>query len=171
MDERRREVTGEGGVRLATRVVDGPDDPRGTLILHHGLASSQHIWDLMLPRLARRFRVVTFDARGHGRSAKPTSGYGFATTTADVAAVARSTRVRGRPVVIGGHSWGAMVALEAAVRRPRAFAGIYLVDGGVGSLGDEMSWPEVKERLAPPDITGTPVETFRRGMRTYWADA
>jgi pimeloyl-ACP methyl ester carboxylesterase len=171
MDERWREVAGDGGVRLAVRVVPGPDRPRATLVLHHGLASSQRIWDLLLPSLARRFRVVTFDARGHGRSAKPTSGYGFATTTADLAAVVRATRLRGRPVVVAGHSWGAMVALEAAVRHPRAVAGIYLVDGGVGSLGEEMTWPEVKMRLAPPDLTGTPVETFRRMMRTYWGDA
>ena len=100
MDERWREVAGDGGVRLAVRVVPGPDRPRATLVLHHGLASSQRIWDLLLPSLARRFRVVTFDARGHGRSAKPTSGYGFATTTADLAAMVRATRLRGRPVVV-----------------------------------------------------------------------
>ena len=31
----------------------------------------------MLPRLTRSFHVVTYDARGHGRSAKPAAGYGF----------------------------------------------------------------------------------------------
>ena len=74
---RETDVDGHGGVRLSVRVHDGPAAPDPTdLVLLHGLASTQRIWDLMLPRLVRRFRVVTYDARGHGRSAKPSSGYG-----------------------------------------------------------------------------------------------
>jgi pimeloyl-ACP methyl ester carboxylesterase len=101
-------VTGHDGVGLAVRVHDGPVGDAPTLLLHHGLASSQRIWDLMLPRLRRRFRVVTYDARGHGRSRKPARGYGFDAVVADARAVIRATRAQ-RPVVVG-HSWGASVA-------------------------------------------------------------
>jgi len=122
-------VVGSDGVRLAVRTFPGPSTDAPTVVLHHGLASSQHIWDLMLPALSRTFRVVTFDARGHGRSAKPDSGYGFDHTVADTMAVLRATRAR-RPLLIG-HSWGAMVALELAARHPRALSGVVLVDGGI----------------------------------------
>ena len=160
-------VTGDSGVRLAARVF-GPSSP-GTpgLLLHHGLASSQHIWDQMLPRLAGRFRVVTFDARGHGVSSKPNRGYGFDHVLADALAVARATGLR-RPV-LAGHSWGAMVTLELAARHPSAIAGAVLVDGGVHRLRDEMDWPTTKERLAPPRLTGMPLEEFRELMRTFVA--
>ena len=160
-------VTGDGGVRIAARIF-GPSAP-GTpsLLLHHGLASSQHIWDQMLPRLAGRFRVVTFDARGHGVSSKPNHGYGFDHVVADALAVARTTGLD-RPVV-AGHSWGAMVALELAARHPRAIAGAVLVDGGVHRLRDEMDWPTTRERLAPPRLTGMPLEEFRELMRTFVA--
>jgi pimeloyl-ACP methyl ester carboxylesterase len=165
------EVVGERGVRLSVRVIEsdaGPDAPG--LLLHHGLASTQRIWDLMLASLARRHRVVTFDARGHGRSAKPSSGYGFETVAADAVAVARATKLR-RPVIVG-HSWGAMVALDVAVRRPRATAGVVLIDGGVGRLRDSfVSWPEAKAALAPPDLAGMPVEELRAKIPVFLGDA
>lgn len=152
-------VDGAGRVRLAVRIHDAPSSAAPGLLLHHGLASSQRIWDLMIPRLVRRFRVVTFDARGHGLSAKPTSGFGFDRVVEDALAVARAARLR-RPVVVG-HSWGASVALELAARHPRAVSGAVLVDGGLSGMRDEMDWTTVKERLAPPRLAGMPVEEFR----------
>ena len=119
----------------------------------------------MLPRLTRRFRVVTYDARGHGRSAKPTSRYGSDPVVADALAVIRRTRLR-RPLV-AGHSWGAMVALELAARHPRSITGAVLVDGGLSTMRDTMDWPTVRERLAPPHLAGMPLEEFRGMIRTF----
>ena len=163
------DVNGSGGVRLSVRVHDAPSGSFPGLLLHHGLASSQRIWDLMLPRLTRRFQVVTYDARGHGLSTKPSSGYGFDSIVADARAVIRGVALR-RPIVIG-HSWGAMVALELAARHPRVVGGAVLVDGGIGSLRGEMDWATAKERLAPPHLAGMPVVDFRRMIRTFLSDA
>jgi len=163
------DVAGAGGVRLAVRVHEGPLPAAPGLLLHHGLASSQRIWDLMLPRLTRHFRVVTYDARGHGRSMKPSSGYGFDPIVADARAVIRATGLR-RPIVVG-HSWGASVALELASRHPRAVGGAVLVDGGINTLRGEMDdWTTVKQRLAPPHLAGMPVDEFRRMIRTFLGD-
>ncbi len=162
-------VAGAGGVRLAVRMHEAPSTSAPGLLLHHGLASSQRIWDLMLPRLTRRFRVITYDARGHGLSAKPSSGYGFDSVVADARAVIRAARLE-RPIV-AGHSWGAMVALELAARHPRAVGGAVLVDGGIGTLRGEMDWATAKKRLAPPHLAGMPVEEFRRMIRTFLGDA
>ena len=158
-------MRGAGGVRLAVLVHDTPSASAPGLLLHHGLASSRRIWDLMIPRLSRRFRVVTFDARGHGVSGKPSSGYGVETVVADALAVLRATRLRS-PIVTG-HSWGATVALQLAARHPRSVTGAVLVDGGLGSLRDTMDWPTAKEQLAPPRLAGMPVEEFRGVMRTF----
>ena len=162
-------MAGPDGVRLAVRVHGAPSTAAPGLLLHHGLASSQRIWDLMLPRLTRRFRVVTYDARGHGLSAKPSSGYGFDPIVADARAVIRAAGLR-RPIVVG-HSWGATVALELAARHPRAVSGAVLVDGGIGALRGEMDWATVKERLAPPHLAGMPVAEFRRMIRTFLGDS
>ncbi|HWL90317.1 MAG TPA: alpha/beta hydrolase, partial [Actinomycetota bacterium] len=163
------DVLGVGGVRLAVRVHGGPSTSAPGLLLHHGLASSQRIWDLMVSRLTRRFRVVTYDARGHGLSAKPSSGYGFDRVVPDARAVIRSTKLR-RPLIVG-HSWGAMVALELAAQHPRAVRGTVLVDGGIGSLRETMDWATAKQQLAPPHLTGMPVDEFRRMIRTFLGDA
>lgn len=162
-------VPGDGGVMLAVRDHETPSTSARGLLLHHGLASSQRIWDLMLPRLTRRFRIVTYDARGHGLSAKPPSGYGFDPVVADVRAVIRATHLR-RPL-IAGHSWGAMVALELAARHPRAVRGAVLVDGGISALREGRDWATVKRELAPPHLAGMPVDEFRRMMRTFLGDA
>src|SRR5213593_3411532 len=117
-------VQGDGGARLAVREWPG-EGP--SILLLHGLASSSHIWDLVAPRLAPRFRVVAYDLRGHGLSGKPSSGYGFDRMVADAVAVIRALRLR-KPVAVG-HSWGANVALQLAVDRPRLVSRVVLIDG------------------------------------------
>ena len=154
-EQRTRTVTSDG-VRLHLR--EWPDGGHGVLLIH-GLASSSHIWDLVAPRLVRiGLRAIGFDQRGHGRSAKPSSGYGFDRTTADAAAVIRATRLN-RPLVVG-HSWGASVALELAVRRPRRIAGAVLLDGGFLSMRECFDWRTAKEALAPPAFGGIGVDEF-----------
>lgn len=154
---------------LAVRDHETPSTSARGLLLHHGLASSQRIWDLMLPRLTRRFRIVTYDARGHGLSAKPPNGYGFDTVVADARAVIRATQLRWP--LIAGHSWGAMVALELAARHPRAVRAAVLVDGGISALREGRDWATVKRELAPPHLAGMPVDEFRLMMRTLLGDA
>jgi pimeloyl-ACP methyl ester carboxylesterase len=162
-------VIGADGMPLATRTFPGP---RGgpTVVLHHGLASSQHIWDLMVPALQRHATVVTFDARGHGVSGKPSTGYGFEHTAADAVAVLKSTRRR-RPIMVG-HSWGAMVAIDVAARYPTATSGVVLIDGGVGAIRDGFaSWPDAREALSPPQLAGMAVEEFRSMVPRFFGDA
>jgi pimeloyl-ACP methyl ester carboxylesterase len=155
-------VQGDGGVRLAVREWPG----RGSsILLLHGLASSSHIWDLVAPRLAPRFRVVAYDQRGHGRSGKPSSGYGFDRLIADAVAVIRTLGL-GRPLV-GGHSWGANVALQLAVDRADLVSGDVLVDGGFLSMRDRMDWRTARTMLAPPQLKGMSLEQFRAGMRNF----
>ncbi|HEX7247608.1 MAG TPA: alpha/beta hydrolase [Actinomycetota bacterium] len=168
-EERLIRVIGDAGVQLAVRVFESPSPDAPGVLLHHGLASSQHIWDRMLPRLTRHMQVVTYDARGHGMSAKPNRGYGFDHVVADALAVSRAAELE-RPVVVG-HSWGAMVTLELAGRHPDAVTGAVLVDGGMHPVGAEMDWPTTKQELAPPHLTGMRLEEFRRLMRSFFGEA
>ena len=158
MPETRTFVEREG-LRLAVREWPGPADHDGPpVLLLHGLSSSSHIWNLAASLLARRRRVVAYDQRGHGESGKPRSGYGFDELAADAGAVIRELRIR-RPLVVG-HSWGATVALEVAVRKERPVGGAVLLDGGFISMSDRMDWPTARELLRPPQIDGMPVAEF-----------
>jgi pimeloyl-ACP methyl ester carboxylesterase len=166
--ERVERVAGLDGVRLAVRRWPEPDASAAPgMVLIHGLSSTSHIWDLVAPRIARRHRVAAYDQRGHGESSKPASGYGFDHTAGDAVAVLRALRWR-RPLLVG-HSFGAHVALEVAVRRPRAVSGIVLVDGGFRAPGEGSDWPAVRRMLAPPDIDGMRVRDFLDGFHRIMA--
>ena len=159
-DAARSKEVRTDGVRLHVRRWPGGSDDA---LLIHGLASSSHIWDLVAPRLVRLgVEPVAYDQRGHGRSSKPSAGYGFERTAADAAAVIRATGLR-RPVVVG-HSWGANVALELAVRHPRLVSGMILLDGGFSSMRERFDWRTAKALLSPPPFAGTPVEAFVAGI-------
>jgi pimeloyl-ACP methyl ester carboxylesterase len=41
------------------------------LVLVHGSWVSHHTWDLVIPHLAKSFRVLVYDRRGHGGSQRP----------------------------------------------------------------------------------------------------
>jgi pimeloyl-ACP methyl ester carboxylesterase len=161
-----RSVTSDG-IRLYVRDWQ-VGEPSALLV--HGLASSSRIWDPVAPRLGRAgVHAIAYDQRGHGRSGKPPGGYGFANIAADAMAVIRELRLR-RPLAVG-HSWGANVVLELAVRRPRSVRGLVLVDGGFLSLRDRFDWATARRELAPPDIRGIRAEQFLRQVRGHMGSA
>ena len=43
------------------------------VVLLHGGGVDLRMWDDQVPALAERYRVIRFDARGHGRSETPTT--------------------------------------------------------------------------------------------------
>jgi pimeloyl-ACP methyl ester carboxylesterase len=165
-DSVRDEVAEVHGLRLHYRDWGAPDSSAGDIVLAHGLSSTSHIWDLVAPRLAERYRVLAVDQRGHGESAQPDSGYDFPTIVGDLHGLIAVARVR-LPALLVGHSWGASVVVRYAAERPDAVAGLALVDGGVGSPGESWTWEETLARLTPPDIDGLPwVEMRERMLRS-----
>jgi pimeloyl-ACP methyl ester carboxylesterase len=91
----------------------GSGDP---LVLIHGGPASSAMWEPLLPELVDRFRVITPDSRGHGRSTNPSRWLSYAQLADDVAALIAALGVQ-EPVV-GGYSDGGQVALELGARHP-----------------------------------------------------
>ena len=60
-----------GGVRIAYEVFG--EGPETLLFLSPWAIVHSRFWKLQVPYLARHFRVVTYDARGNGRSDRPQS--------------------------------------------------------------------------------------------------
>jgi pimeloyl-ACP methyl ester carboxylesterase len=118
------------------------------------LASNVEIWNLVGPRLARSFRVLAYDQRGHGHSAD-TDDSSFRALASDCAAVAATLR----EAVVVGHSWGASVVLHCAASSPAA--GVVCVDGGVFDFqGAGRSWEDTERMLMPPHIEGPAPEVL-----------
>ncbi|SCG40039.1 Pimeloyl-ACP methyl ester carboxylesterase [Micromonospora echinaurantiaca] len=104
----------------------GPADADVTVVLLHGWTLDGRSWHRQLAALrdatAGSVRVVTYDARGHGRSscmALPTAT--LAQLGDDLAAVLDEAAPTGR-VVLVGHSMGGMTVMEYAHRHPEHFA-------------------------------------------------
>jgi len=73
------------GAELAVRV-DGPADAPA-LLLSNSLSSDLLMWDEQLPRWSRRWRVIRYDARGHGDSVADPGPYSMAQLAGDALAV------------------------------------------------------------------------------------
>jgi pimeloyl-ACP methyl ester carboxylesterase len=115
-----------------------------TVILESGLFGTATDWDKAIGELAEGGRVCAYDRKGLGRSPPKTDGE-------DVAAVARELgRLldqlgETRPVILVGHSNGALYVEEFAEQHPERIAGLVYVNG-VNS--DDLDFPVLMEDLA-----------------------
>ncbi|MGJ7567781.1 alpha/beta fold hydrolase [Variovorax sp. GB1R11] len=96
----------------------------GTMIFAHGFGCDQNMWRFMAPRFAERYRVVTFDLVGSGKSdlnaydvAKYASLQGYAD---DLLEIAQDTATG--PTLFVGHSVSAMIGMLADLKAPGTFA-------------------------------------------------
>jgi pimeloyl-ACP methyl ester carboxylesterase len=132
-------VTTDDGVTLAVRDDQPFSAPSHTVVLLHGFCLSELSWSIP-QRLMRRewpnIRIVSFDYRGHGRSAAASMRtYTVDQLADDLAHVLTALDVSG-PVVLAGHSMGGMVALTyvASGQRPVYPVGLVLVATAAGRL-------------------------------------
>jgi 3-oxoadipate enol-lactonase len=111
------------GLRLHYRVQGRPGAP--WLVLLNGLLSDTTMWAGVLPGLSDRFRILTFDSRGQGRSEAPLEGpYPTALLAADTWELFRVLDIE-RPWLIG-LSNGSAMSLELLSAHPEAFPGAVL---------------------------------------------
>ncbi|MFX1759316.1 alpha/beta fold hydrolase [Rhodococcus sp. R1101] len=131
-----REVAGIDGTSLVYRVFGSDTAP--VLVLVHGWAQSSRCWgDRVLDALARDFRVVAVDLRGHGYSQASETGYADrALWAGDLAAVLAAESVsEANPAVLLGWSYGGLVICDyLAEHGAGAVAGLVLV-GAITSIG------------------------------------
>ncbi len=130
------------------------------------------MWDGVAVALAERgFGSISVDLRGHGRSPKPdvTDGYGFDVVTADLLELFVEERLH-QPVLVG-QSWGGNVVVDLAATHPHAVRAVVAVDGGVIRLSDRFpAWEDCAEKLAPPNLIGTPESRMRAWMTSAHPD-
>jgi 3-oxoadipate enol-lactonase len=104
--------------------VSGPETTPA-VVLHHPLATSLGTWDALTATLNKTYRVIRFDARGHGSSAAPPGPYSFETLSADVIAVMDHVGVKKAHFL--GLSMGGMIGQYLGLLHPARFHSLTLV--------------------------------------------
>ncbi|MEU6564242.1 alpha/beta fold hydrolase [Nocardia nova] len=161
-----REVVSADGTNIVYRV-EGPEQGR-PLVLLHGWAASLRCWGTAADLLARRFRVIAVDLRGHGYSGAPETGYDDpANWAADVAAVLAGENITADAVLLGWSYGGIVLSDYLTVHGTGALAGVVYCgsQSGVGR-GIEGSEPGPAMQKAIPDVFE---ESPGRAMRGFAA--
>ena len=119
----KRTVALPNGIRLAYVELG---DPAGEPVsLLHGFTDTARSWTLIARHLAKNFRLVAPDLRGHGQSDKPDGCYTIRKLANDVRLLTEVLRIA--PVHVFGHSLGGRLAQAFAERWPDSVGRIVLM--------------------------------------------
>jgi len=138
----------------------GPTDPDATgspLVLAYGIGGNADLWDVNIPALAARHRLVLWEPRGHARSDSPEdpARYSFARWVLDLKAVLDGLRLR--TAHVGGLSLGAGIATRFTLAFPTRVRAL-LVTNSSSAAGLPLSSDNLVMRAQSIKIT------LERGM-------
>jgi len=108
------------------------------MVWAHGLGGACQEWEGVMDFFQGRYRVIAYDARGHGRSEKPDrpESYSQDIMVEDMHGLMDGLNIN--KAIVGGHSMGANVALNFALKYSERCLG--LVPVGIGSGSSDREW-------------------------------
>ena len=113
-----------------------------TILLMHGLTANAHAFDgLMKAGLSPAFNVLSVDLRGRGQSDQPAEGYSLEDHGKDILGLLDALGLS--DVIMGGHSYGALLTLYLAAHHPERISKMILLDAAA------RMHPNTKEMLGP----------------------
>jgi pimeloyl-ACP methyl ester carboxylesterase len=134
--------------------VEGHGPP---LVIVHGAWTDHVVWGEMARRLASSFRVIRYDRRGHSRSERPPGAYLRRQHEDDLAALIE--RLDAAPAYLGGSSYGGLVALGLAARRPDLVRAVAVHEPAATSVlrrheaaGVDANMDAVRDQIAAGDV-------------------
>jgi 3-oxoadipate enol-lactonase len=130
MSSRDDAFTTSDGSTIAYTLQTVPNENASRLVLVHSLALDRSIWGGVIQRLGTTAHVLTYDCRGHGRSARRAETYTAELFARDLAELL--DHVGWPTATIAGCSMGGCVAL--------AFAGLYPTRADRLGLIDTTAW-------------------------------
>jgi len=99
------------------------------LILLHNFGTSGKVWEPYIADLAKYFRVILVDMRGHGGSTNPTNRFTHRQSALDVFALLDQLGIKSFKAM--GISSGAMTLLHMATQQPSRIEAIALIGGTI----------------------------------------
>ena len=161
--ERQAFVQGSGGTRLyATSEGTGP----AAVILNDGVGCDGFAWRYLTPALAEHCHVIRWHYPGHGRSGRPASldDLSVEGLARDMWRVLDAFEVE--RAVIGGHSMGTQVSLEAYRLRADRVQGLALICGSSGRITHTFHGTDLLSQVLPGVLEG--LSRFTGVGRAMW---
>ena len=144
-------------------------DPVGDgepLVLVHGAWTGASTWALLTGPLSARYEVIAYDRRGHSGSTRGTATPDRRRHEEDLAALIEALG-RG-PVHLAGTSYGALVALELAGRRPELVRSVVAHEPPAVALHPapemEVLFASVGAQIAAGDAAGATRRFFEEAV-------
>nr|WP_320197228.1 alpha/beta hydrolase [Agrobacterium rosae] len=160
--EKKYTVKSSDGVIIAVQETGNPDGQ--PIVFVHGLLGSHINWDKQTgsPEL-QKYRMITYDMRGHGLSGKPddATAYKDGRRWADDLATVLKASSAQKPVLVGWSLGGVVLSNYLAAYGDAGIGGFVYVDGVIELTGALItSHPQVYEGLASDDLR-THLDTVR----------
>ena len=124
-------------VRLVAELDDGPADAPA-LVLANPIGTTMEIWDAQVPALRQRFRLLRFNARGHGGSAAPPGPYSLAELGTDVLSLLNSYGITS--AAFCGVSLGGMTGLWLAANAPDRISSLVVCCTAITPVPSRQAW-------------------------------
>ena len=107
------------------------------LLLTHGYSATSQMWSGQIEALAKAYKLILWDMRGHGQSDYPAdpAAYSEAATVADMAALLDA--VGAERAIVGGLSLGGYMSLAFHLAHPDRVRALLIIDTGPGYRNDE----------------------------------
>jgi len=127
------------------------------VLLGHGYSATGRMWDGQRAALGDRYRVISWDMRGHGQTASPDDPAQYSTPliVSDMRALLRHCGVE--RAVVGGLSLGGYVSLAFYLAHPEMVRALVICDSGPGYRNAEAraGWnARAHERAAELETKG-----------------
>jgi 3-oxoadipate enol-lactonase len=106
--------------------VSGPEG-RPLVVLTHGACVDHHSFDPIAPVIAQKYRVLTWDVRGHGLSQPMGRTFSIPQAVEDLLAI--MDRLGYGKAALVGHSNGTYISQEMAFRYPERVSALVVADG------------------------------------------
>jgi 3-oxoadipate enol-lactonase len=122
--------------------IEGEEDAP-VLMLSNAMGTNLHMWDAQIPALLKHYRVLRYDARGHGNSVVSEGPYSIADLGRDALAILDTLGLE--KVDFLGLSLGGMVGQWLLTHAPRRIGKAVLADTAA--------------QIAPPDLWNSRIQT------------
>jgi 3-oxoadipate enol-lactonase len=109
------------------------------VMMSNSLMSDLTMWDVTVPALADRYRVLRYDTRGHGNSGTTPGPYSIASLTDDAAGLLDALGIARAHFV--GLSMGGMIGQQLGARYPERVYSLSLCDTA-SEMGMRSVWEE-----------------------------